>query len=137
MVISNIIIPPWQVQIKGIYCHHSNGPHGCEVRSDDDNAPGSPLPLPLRVIPSVMLWTLTFYTRIVLFFCHTLSNYFVVSLWNKNCPFCWYVILFVWPRSRCAIFLVSGHLPNTLHFSYITTITFQQCLLHHISVKFH
>lgn len=137
MVNSKINHPTLQVQNEGAYCQQSNGPHGCEVPSED-NAYGSPLPLPLRVIPPVMLCTLSFYTWIVLFFCHTLSNYFVVSRWNNNCPCCWYVILFVWPWSRCAIFLVSGHQQTPC-----ISVTSQQlncnryCLLHHINVKFH
>jgi len=67
------------MQKEGADYQHSNGPHGYEVPSEDNNAIGSPLPLPLRVIPSVMPCTLTFYAIIVLFFCHTSSNYFVVS----------------------------------------------------------
>jgi hypothetical protein len=79
LVISKVNHPTLQVQKEGADYQHSNGPHDCEVPSEDDNALGIPLPLPLRVIPPVMLCILTFYTIIVLFFCHTLSNYFVVS----------------------------------------------------------
>jgi hypothetical protein len=79
LVISKINYPTLQVQKEGADYQHSNGPHGCEVPSEDDNALGSLLPLPLRVIPPVMLCTLTFYTIIVLFFWRTSSNHFVVS----------------------------------------------------------
>jgi hypothetical protein len=67
------------MQKEGAEYQHSNGPRSYEVPSEDNNTIGSPLPLLLRVIPPVMLCTLTFYTIIVLFFYHTLSNYFVVS----------------------------------------------------------
>jgi len=53
------------VQKEGTDYQHSNGLHGCEVPSEDNNAYGSPLPVSLRVIPPVMLCTLTLYTIIV------------------------------------------------------------------------
>ena len=73
-----------QVQNEGGDYKHSDGRHGGEVLSEDNNATATPLPVHRRVIPLVVLCTLTFYT--IIYFCRTLSNCFVVSRWNSNCP---------------------------------------------------
>jgi len=47
--------PTFQVQNEGADYQHSDGPHGCEVLSEYNKALGSPLPVPLQVIPGAAL----------------------------------------------------------------------------------
>jgi hypothetical protein len=125
------------MQNKGADYQHSNGLHGCGVPSEDNNALGSPLPLPLQVIPPMMLCTLTFYTWIVLLspilrqiILLFLDGTITVLVGGMS-----YCLFDLGLRVRSSWYLdINRHLPFQLHHNnYVST----KCLLHHISVKFH
>jgi len=124
--------PTPQVQDEGADYQHVHRSHGCEVPSQDNRHLAIPLwaisgrllPSPsVSVCPSILL-----YCNCFLYFYHVLSLQFIVSKWNKNCPYWQCIILFVWPRSRCVAFLhliVSKNLAFQLYHK-------KQCPLCHI-----
>jgi hypothetical protein len=127
LVISKINHPTLQLQIEGAYYHYSNRPYGWEVPSED-NALGSPLPLPLRVIPSVMLCTQTFYTCLLFCFSAILCQIILLFVFETitvllvGMSYCLFDLRL---GVRSAWYLdISKHLAFQLHHNnYISTVS--------------
>jgi len=101
------------VQNEGADYQHSDGPHGCEVPSDYNNALGSFLPKPLQVIPgdalhSYFLYRNCFVFLAVLRHCILLFLGEAITVLVNGMSYCLFDL-----GLRCTTFLVRGqqHIP--------------------------